>query len=55
LIAGMSDKSIRVWETLSQKLAAMNCNLLKRDLSKVEWDKMIGADIPYEKACDKKP
>jgi WD40 repeat protein len=55
LIVGMSDKSIRVWETSSQKLAGMICTLVKRDMSKTEWDETIGEDIPYEKTCGKIP
>ncbi len=55
LIGAMSDKSIRVWETSSLKLSAMICDLLKRDMTKTEWDELIGQDIPYKKTCEKKP
>jgi len=55
LAAGMSDRQIHVWETSSEKLAAMICDLLKRDLTQGEWKLMVGEDIPYEKSCKKTP
>ena len=51
LVAGMSDKTIRVWETSSQKLASMICQLVKRDMTINEWRDYIGSEIPYEKTC----
>ncbi len=55
LVAGMSDKSIRIWETSSLKLASMICGLVKRDMTDVEWTDFVGADIPYEKTCGNNP
>jgi WD40 repeat protein len=51
LVAGMSDKSIRVWETSSQKLVLMICDLVKRDMTISEWTYNVSAEIPYEKTC----
>jgi WD40 repeat protein len=53
LVAGLSDKSIRVWETSSTKLSSMICDRIKRDMSVKEWNDMVGRDIPYEKTCGK--
>jgi WD40 repeat protein len=53
LIAGLSDKSIRVWETSSTKLSRMICDRIKRDMTVREWNDMVGPDIPYEKTCGK--
>jgi hypothetical protein len=53
LIASLSDMTIRVWETSSQELADRICGLLKRDMTKGEWNAIIGEDIPYEKTCNK--
>jgi WD40 repeat protein len=53
LVAGLSDKSIRVWETSSTKLSSMICDRIKRDLTVKEWNDMVGPDIPYEKTCGK--
>ncbi|HUX55876.1 MAG TPA: hypothetical protein VMV77_02805 [Bacteroidales bacterium] len=55
LVAGISDKSIRVWETSSGKLASLICNLVRRDMSITEWSDLVGADIPYEKTCNRNP
>ncbi len=55
LAAGLSDKSIRVWETTSAKLALMICDLLTRDMTHEEWNEMAGADITYEKTRSRKP
>jgi WD40 repeat protein len=55
LAAGMSDRRIHVWETSSDKLASMVCNLLKREMTAEEWKLMVGEDIPYEKSCHRAP
>jgi GTPase SAR1 family protein len=55
LVAGLSDKSIRIWETSSEKLASMICNLVKRDMTIKEWNEMVGAEIPYENTCQRIP
>jgi len=44
--------TIRVWETSSQKLADMICDLIKTDLTEEEWKGRFGEDIPYEKTCN---
>lgn len=51
LVSGMSDKSIRIWETSSQKLASLICGLVKRDMTDSEWTDFVGTEIPYEKTC----
>lgn len=55
LAAGLSDKSIRVWETSSEKLATSICNIVKRDMTTEEWDQMVGTEIPYQNTCIKNP
>jgi WD40 repeat protein len=55
LVAGMSDKSIRIWETSSEKLVSLICGLLKRDMSVSEWTDNVGIEIPYEKTCKRTP
>ncbi len=49
LVAGLSDKSIRIWETSSEKLASLICNLLTREMTVNEWNEKVGHEIPYEK------
>jgi WD40 repeat protein len=53
LVAGLADKSIRVWETSSEKLASMICALVKRNMTVAEWNEMAGTEIPYECTCVK--
>jgi hypothetical protein len=53
LAAGLSDRSIRIWETSSGKLALLICELVKRDMTAEEWNKMAGSGIPYESTCGK--
>jgi WD40 repeat protein len=55
LAAGLSDKSIRIWETSSAKLASMICTLVTRDMTPEEWNEMVGSEIPYEKTCSRNP
>ena len=54
LLAGMSDRSIRLWETSSQKLVSMICELVNRDMTDSEWAGYIGSE-PYEKTCGNNP
>ena len=54
LTAGLSDKSIRLWETSSVKLASSICSTVNRDLTASEWNVMVGEDIPFETCCNKK-
>jgi len=51
LVAGMSDKNIRIWETSPVKLVQLVCQLVKRDFTIKEWEDYIGSEIDYEKTC----
>jgi WD40 repeat protein len=53
LVAGLSDKTIRLWETSSSKLSSTICDIVKRDMTMKEWNDMVGRDIPFEKTCGK--
>jgi len=55
LVAGMSDKSIRIWETSSQKLVSLICKLVKKDMTDSEWKDNVGQEVPYEETCGKNP
>ena len=55
LVAGMSDKSIRIWTTSSGKLASLICLMVKRDMTDSEWSNIVGTEIPYEKTCGRNP
>jgi WD40 repeat protein len=51
LVAGMSDCTIRLWETSSPNLASKICGIVNRDMIPGEWNDYIGSEIPYEKTC----
>jgi hypothetical protein len=55
LVAGMSDRTIRVWETSSQKLVSLICGLVNRDMTALEWADIVGKEMPYEKTCGRRP
>jgi WD40 repeat protein len=55
LVAAMSDKSIRIWETSSEKLVSLICGLVKRNMTPPEWDDIVGTEISYEKTCTGNP
>ncbi len=52
LVAGLSDSSIRVWETSSGKLATLICGLVKRDMTIDEWNTMVGKEVTYRRTCN---
>ena len=51
IVAGCADKSIRIWETSSEKLVDKICSLLKTNMLESDWKSIVGEDIPYEKTC----
>ena len=51
IAAGCTDKSIRIWETSSEKLVAKICSLLNANMTESDWKSIVGEDIPYEKTC----
>lgn len=53
LLAACNDKTVRVWETSSEKLALQICTILKGNISENDWKSIVGEDIPYEKTCSK--
>lgn len=55
LVAGMSDRSLRIWETSPSLLVSLLCRILNRDMTPAEWSNYIGNDIPYEKTCSYNP
>ncbi len=51
IIAGCEDKTIRVWESSTTKIADKLCAVLKRNMSSNEWKQYVGNKIEYEKTC----
>jgi WD40 repeat protein len=54
LIAACSESEIRVWPTDPALLAKEICPKLTRNLTRDEWLKYVGSDIPYEETCELK-
>jgi len=54
LVAGMSDCTIRIWETSSNIIASRICSIVNRDMILDEWN-MYLEEIPYEKTCGSNP
>ena len=55
LVFCSADKTIRQSTIDPVFLAGKICNQMKRNLSKEEWNKYIGGDIPYRKTCSSNP
>lgn len=51
LYAGLENGNIKIWPTKTKILAGQICPLLKRDMSKAEWNRYVADDINYEKTC----
>ncbi len=49
LISGSADKTIRIVPTENEILARKLMKEVKRNMTADEWQKMVGADIPYHK------
>ncbi|MGD1843811.1 MAG: WD40 repeat domain-containing protein [Salibacteraceae bacterium] len=53
--SGSQDKTIRLWAANSEQMATGLCARLKRNLTREEWEKYIGKDIPYQSTCSSLP
>lgn len=51
LIAACHESEIRVWPTSPELLANQVCPKLQRNMTQDEWNKYIGAKVPYETTC----
>jgi len=52
LVSGSSDRTVRTWETRNRLLVDEICRRLARPgLSREEWDRYIGSDVPHEVTC----
>jgi WD40 repeat protein len=51
---GADDNTIRLWPT-TERLAAVGCERVRRNLRRDEWRRFIGADIAYQRTCDRYP
>ncbi len=51
LIAASHESEIRVWPTNPELLATQICPKLGRNMTQDEWNKYVGAKVPYESTC----
>jgi WD40 repeat protein len=51
IVAGMSDRTLRIWETSSRKLASKICKQINRNMTDEEWSGYIGRELSYEITC----
>jgi hypothetical protein len=51
LASGSDDGKIKLWLVDEQKLVAALCLRAGRNLTKNEWARYIGPDIPWQPSC----
>jgi WD40 repeat protein len=49
------NQTIHAWPTHIPAMAGELCKLVKKNLSKEDWDGFIGSDLPYESTCSNLP
>jgi WD40 repeat protein len=52
ILAGCSDRSIRIWETSAELLVRKICEGLKNNVSEADWKNAVGDDIPFGGNCN---
>ncbi|MCC5919656.1 MAG: High-affnity carbon uptake protein Hat/HatR [Cyclobacteriaceae bacterium] len=53
LLAGCRDRIIRKWPTRAAFMGDIICSEIEQNkLSLLEWDRYIGADVPFEATCE---
>lgn len=55
LIAGTQEQIIKSWPTKIETMSNKLCGLVKRNMTKDEWDIFVSEDLKYEKTCDNLP
>jgi WD40 repeat protein len=53
IYSGSMNNIIQKFPTDTDQLADLMCPVLKRNMTKAEWEKYVAPDIPYEKTCEK--
>jgi WD domain, G-beta repeat len=55
LASGGADKIPRIWIGKAELLADVVCTSVRRNLTRHEWARYVGDDIPYERTCPALP
>jgi energy-coupling factor transporter ATP-binding protein EcfA2 len=49
------DQTIHAYPTKVKDMASILCGMVKRNMTREEWDLHVGSDLPYLKTCDALP
>ncbi len=52
---GSTDYPIHAWPTKIETMSGILCGMLKRNMTKDEWDIFVGEDLDYENTCPDLP
>jgi len=55
IASGSADQTARLWVTHAELLAARTAARLKRNMTRLEWEKFIGSTIEYQKTLPNLP
>jgi len=55
IISCSADKTIRIFSTQNQTMVDKLIPVVKRNMTKDEWNKMVGKDVPYQKTIEDLP
>ena len=55
LLAGTQEQIVKSWPTKIETMSGKLCGMVKRNLTKDEWDIFVSEDLTYEKTCENLP
>ena len=55
VVSGSGDGTARVWWWRPEDLIAEACRRLPRNLTREEWQRYVGPEVPYHATCPGKP
>lgn len=55
LLAGTQEQIIKSWPTKIETMSNKICSMVKRNMTKDEWDIFVSEDLKYERTCDNLP
>src|SRR5215475_7618511 len=51
VVSASKDGTVHLWDIDSVRLVAQACSIAYRNLSRSEWNKFLGPDVPYVATC----
>jgi WD40 repeat protein len=55
IASGGEDGTVRIWDMDVESWLRRACFIANRNLSREEWSRYLGADMPYRKTCSNVP